>query len=331
VTSGGLATPLQPWQPWWATEAAAEVQLSPSGQAVVREVRPAAAAAAAGAAAPAGPGAAAGSALPRPPAAPLPPLSALTRATPSPALGWQLLDVLFAYCFVMLRYNGSWLEAAGEAAGQLLQLSAALAPPPPGAAQQPAAPPQEFTSAPACLAACLARALAPPAGDASLRALALGSLQQLPQLLQHGRPPVLLALADAQRLVHACQQEVEQQAGGGAAAAAAAGGRQAGAAAAQRPRRGADGGGAQLRACQAAARKLHFMAAWANEQPDQRFETLAQLAAAEYLQHAQPHHGAAPGALAGQQQLGAGGGAMQQLAPQREVPPLLAKPLIEEL
>ncbi len=291
-------------------------EVQPAGAGTAAAAAAAGGAAAGGAAGGAGGAPAAASALPEPPAEPLPPLSSLTKARPSPALSWHLLDILYAYCFVLLRYNGAWREAAPEAAGQLLQLSAALAPPAAaGAAARPqpgcgsgageqAAPPPEFASGAACLSACLARVVAPPAGDASLKPLALGSLQQLPQLLQHGRPPVLLALADAQRMVQACQGEVEQQAGEGSAAPAAA----------AEPKQQRRGGAAartraQLRACQAAARKLHFMLAWANEQPDQHFGALAQLAAAEFVQHAQQ------GGQAAQQSGGAGSGAaLQHLA-----------------
>lgn len=48
--------------------------------------------------------------LPPGPSQPLQPLSALTKAQPSPLLRWQLLELLYAYCFVLRQYNGD----AGE-------------------------------------------------------------------------------------------------------------------------------------------------------------------------------------------------------------------------
>lgn len=44
--------------------------------------------------------------LPAAPQTPLPLLTSLTKAIPSPLLQWQLLDVLYAYCFLMRLYNG---------------------------------------------------------------------------------------------------------------------------------------------------------------------------------------------------------------------------------
>jgi hypothetical protein len=133
-------------------------------------------------------------------------------------------------------------------------------------------------------------------------------------LLQHGRPPVVLALADAQRLLQNCQQELQQQAGSTAPAgketptpgsrstqrssiaASTGGGSKRASKAAAGDKAGSKAAKAQLRACQAACRKLHFMLAWANEQEEQLVQELAQLAAAEYLEHAgmagqaQPQH-----------------------------------------
>lgn len=44
--------------------------------------------------------------LPAAPQDPLPLLASLTKAVPSPLLQWQLLDILYTYCFVMRLYNG---------------------------------------------------------------------------------------------------------------------------------------------------------------------------------------------------------------------------------
>ena len=44
--------------------------------------------------------------LPAAPKTPLPLLASLTKAVPSPLLQWQLLDILYTYCFIMRFYNG---------------------------------------------------------------------------------------------------------------------------------------------------------------------------------------------------------------------------------
>lgn len=44
--------------------------------------------------------------LPAAPEHALPKVISLTKATPSPLLQWQLLDVLYSYAFVMRLYNG---------------------------------------------------------------------------------------------------------------------------------------------------------------------------------------------------------------------------------
>ena len=65
-------------------------------------------------------------ALPPPPTKPLPPLAALTRAQPSPVLQYHLLDLLFAYCYVLRLYNGDYTTDPADAAGLAFSLSAVL-------------------------------------------------------------------------------------------------------------------------------------------------------------------------------------------------------------
>ncbi len=48
------------------------------------------------------------SGLPAAPSQPLPLLASLTTVPPSPLLQWQLLDILYTYCFVMRLYNGDY-------------------------------------------------------------------------------------------------------------------------------------------------------------------------------------------------------------------------------
>ena len=46
--------------------------------------------------------------LPAAPTTPLPLVASLTKAVPSPMLQWQLLDILYSYCFIMRLYNGDY-------------------------------------------------------------------------------------------------------------------------------------------------------------------------------------------------------------------------------
>ncbi len=216
LASGQLSHLLTPWQPWWLTPEAREAALSASGQPLVSEV-PASSSGGGGdgvkesrgqRAQAEGEGAAGGAGaslrvLPPGPEQPLQPLAALTRARPSPLLPYQLVEVLYAYCFAMRRYNGeaASAELVHEAVALLGCLTPALAPPPPpavpsqGSAAQPqaaasgaapaspAAPSQGQAAAVADVPAsvsdaimrCLSAACAPPVGDATLRCARVGA------------------------------------------------------------------------------------------------------------------------------------------------------------
>lgn len=102
--------------PWWELQEARELTLGPTGQRLVAELRDAAPAAAVPA-----------ELLPAAPEAPLPPLTSLTKAAPSPLLAWHLLEVLFAYCYTVRRFRGSWEGLEGSAAAVMLALTDVLA------------------------------------------------------------------------------------------------------------------------------------------------------------------------------------------------------------
>eukprot|EP00891_Asterochloris_glomerata_P008977 jgi/Astpho2/8977/fgenesh1_pg.00133_%23_30_t len=102
LAAGQLSGLVEPWQPWWLTDAAVQVQLGPGGTALVAETGgqpPDSASTQAGC-------------LPAPVAQPLPQLSALVRGTPSTLLQWQVLDPLYSYCLAMRLYNGDWSSQA---------------------------------------------------------------------------------------------------------------------------------------------------------------------------------------------------------------------------
>ncbi len=115
ITPGAAAS--GSFTPWWELQEARELTLGPTGQRLVVELREAALAAATAAAV----------LLPAAPEAPLPPLSSLTKAAPSPLLAWHLLEVLFAYCYTVRRFRGSWAGQEGSAAAVMLALTDVLA------------------------------------------------------------------------------------------------------------------------------------------------------------------------------------------------------------
>ena len=219
--------------------------------------------------------------LPNPPAAPLPLLRKLTAAVPSPLLVWQLLQLIYGYCWVMRLYNG---ESDGdETADAVLQ----------------AAPPLRCRLALRCTsnfrfpaisfhANKLCRACSPDLADeppalscaeamlrsietacrsplllAGLqsRALAVATLYDVVAVLQHGRPTVLCALADAQRILANANRAF-----GGAGAQ--------GSVSRSTRRRWTTG-----------LKKLDFFLSWANELPASEYITLHQLALHEAEQH----------------------------------------------
>lgn len=224
LAAGELSSAVQPWQPWWLSEEAAQLELSAAGTSLVAAVAEeqsgqqeggsTSTAAASSAEQPAARLEAAAastqsSTLPPPPSRPLPPLAVLTKAAPSPLLRWQLLDLLFAYCFTLRLYNGDYQWEAADAADVLFALSAVLAATPAAAAGEDAA-----AGAAAVLLGCVQRACQPPVGSREGRAFAVGVLSDVAALLQLGRPVVLTALMDTCRLVEAAKQQLEGGAGG---------------------------------------------------------------------------------------------------------------------
>ncbi len=233
LAAGELSSAVQPWQPWWLSEEAASLELSAAGTPLVAAVGDAAeqqsdqqgassgstAAASSSEQPPAGGAAAAavqGSGLPPPPSRPLPPLAVLTKAAPSPLLRWQLLDLLYAYCFTLRLYNGDYAWEAADAADVLFALSAVLAATPAaaagGAGQQSSSSgggEDAAAGAAAVLLGCVQRACQPPVGSREGRSFAVGVLSDVAALLQLGRPVVLTALMDTCRLVEAAKQQLE--------------------------------------------------------------------------------------------------------------------------
>lgn len=303
LADGELSGAVPPWQPWWLSEDAARLELGAGGTALVaeqhagaagpgREARQAPAMSQQQPAqqqhqqqAPSPPGQVEGQArasvMPPPPSRPLPPLAALTRAAPSPLLGYQLLDLLYAYCLTLRRYNGDYQWEAADAADTLFALSAVLAAASTGAATASsssggAAAAQAGDGAAPVLLGCVQRACQPPVGSRDARGFAVSVVSDVAAILQLGRPVVLTALMDATRLVEAARQQLE--AGQGVARGGIS---------------GSDGDKEQRQRLKqlrrhlvAAERKLLFFLSWANEQLPEAYELLALAAAGEHQKHA---------------------------------------------
>ncbi len=135
------------------------------------------------------------------------PTTPTINAAPSPLLKFHLLDILFAYVAVLRTYNGCWAVAPGDAADDLLGLSAVLR-------QQPghSAPPLE--SAAGAVAHSMTalrqwRGLDTSASTASSSSLDMGVAlaQDVAAVLAH-RVRAQAALLDAGRLVHAALRQV---------------------------------------------------------------------------------------------------------------------------
>ncbi len=171
------------------------------------------------------------SVLPPPPSRPLPPLAALTQAPPSPLLRHQLLDLLYAYCLTLRRYNGDYRWEAPDAADTLFALSAVLAATSPGGAAGGGDGSSSSSSgsggawvgthdvsagAAPTLLSCVQRACQPPVGSCDARGFAINVLSDVAAILQLGRPVVLTALMDTTRLLTAARQQLEAGQAGGA-------------------------------------------------------------------------------------------------------------------
>lgn len=104
-------------------------------------------------------------ALPARPSSPLPPLATITKASPAPELKYQLVELIFAYCYVMRMYNGEPACDLEAAATTALAISPVLT----GttdATQLPASGAQVLLD-------CIVRATSPPIGSSGDRCVAL--------------------------------------------------------------------------------------------------------------------------------------------------------------
>lgn len=232
---------LEPWHPWWLHADAALLSLRADGTALVQvaEEPPTDSRTDAPPA----------FAPPPPPARALPSVASLLPASrPSPALAFHAAECVCAYTLVLRLYNGDAGDDPSGAAALLLSLSHVLQAA--AAAGRPTEGVQLPRSAEEALEGVTFRARQPGLG-AAVQAHSVATAADASRLLGCGRGAVVCALEDLRRLF--------------AAAAAAAQG-------------GAADGLAGRPALLRTERKLHFLAAWANE-VGKSSDVLPQLAA----------------------------------------------------
>jgi len=194
IAAGEFADAVQPWQPWWRTDEAARLELGSTGTRLVVEVDAHVEAADVGE-----------PVLPSPPRASLPPLSSLTSKTPSPAVALRLLDLLYSYCLVLRLYNGQYNDDVIDAAETFLAASSVLQGTSNGSARL--LPGEEDTPG-AVLSGCVSHACSSDARQARVpRGFAIGLLEDVACLLEHGRCVVVTALMDLSRLMKAAHLE----------------------------------------------------------------------------------------------------------------------------
>lgn len=191
---GEGALEVQPWQPWWTTQAAAELQLSASGTKCIEEIVE-------------------NTQvehtlltaqeqilIPSPPAAPLPPLSSLTSKPPSPALPLHLLDLLYSYCIVLRLFNGQYSTDVLDAATTVLSASSVLG--------DVHSPPSSTDVPSSVLLNSIVHVCSTEAGRSQVpRSFAIGILSDVAMVLQLGRSVVVTALTDLSRIVDAGLEE----------------------------------------------------------------------------------------------------------------------------
>jgi len=198
TTHGEVAADVQPWQPWWTSLAAAELQLSASGIKCIEEIEIVENTAINSAEARMD-SEVADSQIPPPPAAPLPSLSSLTSQPPSPALPLHLLDLLYSYCLTLRLFNGRYTTDVLDAASTVLSSSSVLG----GRVLSNSLPSSTDVPSTVILNSVM-HVCSTEAGRAHVpRSFAIGILSDVAMVLQHGRAVVVTALTDLSRLVDA--------------------------------------------------------------------------------------------------------------------------------
>jgi hypothetical protein len=194
---------VQAWQPWWTTQAAAELQLSASGIKCIEEITPNTMNI------PATTNENASEQQqqvlpPPPPSAPLPPLSSLTSHPPSPTLPLHLLDLLYSYCLTLRLFNGQYTTDVLDAVSTVLASSSVLGGGLPSPSPSHSPPSSTDVPSTVLLNSIMHVCSSTDAGRAQVpRSFAIGILSDVAMVLQLGRAVVVTALTDLSRLIDA--------------------------------------------------------------------------------------------------------------------------------
>ncbi|EFJ07159.1 hypothetical protein SELMODRAFT_186341 [Selaginella moellendorffii] len=184
VASGELCHLIEPWEPWWLKPGAKSLTLGSQGNSLVQPLDSTS-----------NDEQESTNEAPLPPSQALPPLSHLSKLDPSPLLPVHLIDLLYSYCFVMRLYNGEWKDSPLDAAMDLLATSRVLS---------QSAQPETVTEV---IWYCSEAVCSPAFRHAGGSQLSLLLCDDTAALLRIGRPAVVRALADLQRMLEASIDE----------------------------------------------------------------------------------------------------------------------------
>lgn len=240
MASGELGKLIMPWEAWWSKPSARRISLSRDGMQLVKPLPQQEATIS--------PQDSAESdqlnEIPAGPETPLPPVNKLTSREPSPLVAFQLIDIMYSYCFALRLYNGDWQSDALGTAMVVLDLSNVLA---------EAGQPESVRGA---LAYCLEQTCSATYKHTGGLRFGLGLLDDTLTLLNLGGAAIVCFLCDLRRLVEAAEREIQSG----------------------RERNSKSRIKSKLKQ---ASRKVYFMMCWVHEQPDETWTSLAALVETE--------------------------------------------------
>ncbi|CAM8879553.1 unnamed protein product [Rhodiola kirilowii] len=241
LASGELSKMIEPWDPWWLQPSAKNLSLSKDGTRLIQPLKDEVAGSSAAENNETNPS----NAIPHGPEYPLPPIGKISSTKPSPLLAVHLVDITYTYCFVLRLYNGDWQSDTIGSAMAVLSFSSVF-----GQGAQP-------ESVLEVVSHCLEQTCSPDYRHMGGLQFGLGVLDDVVELLLLGRPGLICALCDLQKLIQAAERDLKSVKNVGVKKT-------------------------ELRAkLKHAERKIYFLMCWVNEQPEQGWPSLASVVKAE--------------------------------------------------
>ncbi|KAL2903088.1 Zinc finger HIT domain-containing protein 2 [Bienertia sinuspersici] len=238
IATGELSKMIEPWEPWWLKPFARTISLTHEG---TRLIQPLSNEEPSGSHSPNHPE----NEIPPIPESPIPPLKNLTCAEPSPLLAFHLVDILYSYCFTLRLYNGDWQSDAIGVSTVVLTVSSVL-----GQGAQP----ESMLEAVSC---CLEQTCSPAFVHMGGSQFGFGVLDDVVSLISLGRPALICALCDLQRIVETGERDLKSE----------------------KPRKAKSS--EIKRKLKFAGRKVYFILSWVNEQQEEVWSSLLVLVQAE--------------------------------------------------